>query len=139
MGVRGVRGATTVSENLPGPILSATRELLLAILEANPSMQSADLASAFFSLSPDLNAAYPAAAARELGWHQVPLMCFQEIPVPGGLEACIRLLLHWNTDLSQAEIQHVYLHRAEGLRPDLRRNELDRENHHRNSQTRRKK
>ncbi len=119
MSVRGVRGATVVDQNEPAAILAATRQLIEAVLAANPSLNTADLASAWFTTTHDLDAAYPAAAARQLGWTQVPLMCSQEIPVPGALPMCIRVLLHWNTPLSQAEIHHVYLGRAAALRPDL--------------------
>ena len=116
--VRGIRGATVVSQDAPDEILSATRELLEAILQANPTLRPSDLASAWFTLTDDLCSVYPARAARELGWVNVPLMCAQEIPVPGSLARCIRVLLHWNTDLSQEEIHHVYLREAAGLRPE---------------------
>jgi chorismate mutase len=119
MTVRGVRGATTADFDEPAAILAATRQLLEAILATNPGLRPADLASAWFTVTSDLTTAYPAAAARQLGWTLVPLMCSQEIPVPGFLSRCIRVLLHWNTDLSQEEIQHVYLGQAEALRPDL--------------------
>lgn len=119
MPLRGVRGATVVSADQSNEILNATRELLAAILEANPSMEPADLASGLFTLTEDLCAAYPAQAARQMGWDEVPLMCAREIPVPGSLPRCIRVLLHWNTDLPQAEIHHVYLGEAASLRPDL--------------------
>lgn len=120
MNVRGVRGATVAEDDTAEAILSATRQLLLAILEANPPMQPADLASALFTVTGDLAAAYPAKAARQLGWELVPLMCAQEIPVVGGLPRCIRVLLHWNTDLPQSAIQQVYLGAAASLRPDLK-------------------
>ncbi len=119
MCVRGVRGATVAAEDTPEAVLSATGELLEAVLKANPDMRVEDLASAWFTVTGDLRSAYPAQAARELGWGQVPLMCAQEIPVPGSLERCIRVLLHWNTDLPQASVHHVYLDQAAGLRPDL--------------------
>lgn len=119
MPVRGVRGATVAQEDEPGAILAATRELLTGILQANPALQPADLASVLFTVTDDLHSAYPARAARELGWVDVPLICSCEISVPGGLERCIRVLLHWNTDLSQAEIRHVYQSKAASLRPDL--------------------
>lgn len=118
MSGRGVRGATTCAENSAEAILAATRELLEALLAANPGLRPEDLASAIFTVTDDLNAAYPAQAARQLGWGQAPMLCAQEIPVPGGLPRCIRVLLHWNTGLSQAEIRHVYLHEAAELRPD---------------------
>jgi chorismate mutase len=115
----GVRGATVAKIDQPEAILSATRELLCAILEANPTLQPGNLASAFFTVSEDLRSAYPAQAARQLGWDHVPMLCAQEIPVPGGLPRCIRVLLHWNTHLPQESICHVYLGAAASLRPDL--------------------
>jgi chorismate mutase len=121
MPVRGIRGATTVCEDRPDAIRLATRELLLAICAANPTLRLADIASAFFTLTEDLRAVYPALAARELGWEDVPLMCAQEIPVPGSLPCCIRVMILWNTDLAQNEVHHIYLHEAVKLRPDLAR------------------
>ena len=119
MSIRGVRGATVASRDEPEAILSATRELLDAFLQANPSMQVEELASALFTVTGDLTAVHPAKAARQLGWEQVPLMCALEIPVPESLPRCIRVLLHWNTDLPQSAIRHVYLGAAASLRPDL--------------------
>jgi len=119
MPVRGIRGATAVDRDDPDEILSATRALLEEILEANPTLQTADLASAWFTVTPDLCTAHPARAARDLGWTLVPLMCAQEIPVSGALPRCIRVLLHWNTGLPQEAVKHVYLGRAASLRPDL--------------------
>ena len=119
MPVRGVRGAITVQSDQPEDIYKATRELLQALLVANPTLHSDDLASALFTVTEDLNSAYPARAARQLGWEQVPLMCAREIPVPEGLPRCIRVLLHWNTDLPQSSVRHVYLGEAAVLRPDL--------------------
>ncbi len=119
MTVRGVRGATVAAEDQADAILSATRELIEALLQANPEMKSQDIASVVFTVTQDLSAAYPAAAARQAGWGDVPLICAREIPVPGGLPRCIRLLIHWNTAIPQAEIRHIYLKEAVGLRPDL--------------------
>ena len=119
MPVRGVRGAIVVDQDEPEAILLATRQLLQTILDANPGMQTADLASASFTVTDDLNSVYPARAARQMGWNQVPLMCAREIPVPGSLPHCIRVLLHWNTDLPQFAVCHVYLGAAASLRPDL--------------------
>lgn len=126
MSVRGVRGATTIDdpitiEDEAKAIAEATRELLLAILEANPTLRPEDIASAFFTATHDISAAYPAATARGLGWEEVPLMCAQEIPVPGSLKRCIRVMILWNTDLTQKEVHHVYLREAVQLRPDLAR------------------
>jgi chorismate mutase len=119
MSIRGIRGATVARENEPEAILSATRELLSAIIEANPGLLPADVASAFFTVTDDLTAVHPALGARQLGWTEVPLMCAREIPVPGSLARCIRVLVHWNTDVPQSEIRHVYLGEAAILRPDL--------------------
>ena len=119
MPVRGVRGAIDVSDDRSELILAATKELLSAILAANPTLHSEDLASGIFTTTEDLSAAYPAQAAREMGWNAVPMICSREIPVPGGLARCIRVLLQWNTDLPQQAIRHVYLGAAASLRPDL--------------------
>ncbi len=119
MPMRGVRGATVAAENTKPAILEATRELLRAMLAANPSLRAEDVGSAIFTVTDDLDATYPALAARLEGWMEVPLLCGREIPVPGGLERCIRILLHWNTDLPQQAVRHVYLRQAEQLRPDL--------------------
>ena len=122
MPIRGVRGATVALENTRDAIDSATRELLGEILASNPGLELDDLASVFFTMTDDLNAGFPAFTAREMGWTDVPLLCAKEINVPGGLKKCIRVLLHWNTDLPQREICHVYLGEASGLRPDLTNN-----------------
>ena len=119
MPVRGVRGATSVDADEEEAILSATVELLQALLAANPGMQAPDIASAWFTATPDLHAAFPARAARQMGWSVTALMCAQELDVAGGLRRCIRVLLHWNTGLSQADVKHVYLRGAQILRPDL--------------------
>ncbi|MCL4826617.1 MAG: chorismate mutase [Caldilinea sp.] len=114
---RGVRGATTVMRNEREEILKATRELLALMIHLN-DIQPEDVASAIFTTTPDLNAAFPATAARQLGWLDVPLMCSHEIDVPGSLGMCIRVLIHWNTSKLQRDIQHVYLKEAQSLRPD---------------------
>jgi len=119
MSVRGIRGATTIEADAPEAILQATRELLLAILEANPTLRPDEIASSIFTVTTDICSAYPARAAREMGWEDVPLMCATEIPVTGSLPKCIRVLLLWNTELGQKEIHHVYLNEAISLRPDL--------------------
>jgi chorismate mutase len=120
MPVQGIRGAATAESDQPECILAVTRDLLHAILEANPALKTSDLASVIFTVTEDLSSGYPAQAARQLGWTHVPMMCMQEIPVPGGLSRCIRVLLHWNTDLPQESIQHIYLGAASSLRPDLK-------------------
>lgn len=115
---RGVRGATTVQENTRDAILKATRQMLALMIRRN-QMESSDIASAIFTVTRDVNAEFPAMAARQLGWFEVPLLCGYEIEVPGSLPNCIRVLVHWNTDRAQSEIQHVYIHEAVRLRPDL--------------------
>ncbi len=120
MPCRGIRGATTVESNTVASILTATRELLVRIVEAN-DLAVEDIASALFTVTPDLTAAFPAQAARELGWRHAALLDAQEVPVPGSLPRCIRLLIHWNTDKPQAEIRHIYMGGAAMLRPDLSR------------------
>lgn len=119
MTIRGIRGATTVSADDPDLILQGTRELLEAILDENEGMRPEDVASAIFTLTGDLNSAFPAQAARQMGWELVPMMCAREIPVPGSLPYVIRVLVHWNTEVPQSEIKHVYLRDAVTLRPDL--------------------
>ena len=115
---RGIRGATTVMANEREEILSATRELLALLIRRN-EINAADVASAIFTTTPDIDAEFPALAARQLGWLDVPLLCGHEMTVPGSLPLCIRVLIHWNTAKSQAEVEHVYVREAERLRPDL--------------------
>jgi chorismate mutase len=119
MAIRGIRGATTVSADEPDLILEATRELLETILDANAGMTPEDVGSAIFTVTADLAATFPAQAARQMGWSLVPMMCAREIPVPGSLPKAIRVLVHWNTDVPQNKITHVYLRDAVKLRPDL--------------------
>ncbi len=114
---RGVRGATTVTENTKEAILEATRELLYIIIRAN-GMRPEDVASAYFTTTMDLNATYPALAARQLGWYDAALLCGHEMRVPDSLPYCIRVLIHWNTTRSAKDIVHVYLREAASLRPD---------------------
>lgn len=114
---RGVRGAITVAHNDAEEILSATRELLQAIVQAN-QMHPDDIASVYFTTTVDLNATYPALAARQLGWYDVALLCGHEMEVPGSLNLCIRVLIHWNTTKSARDMVHVYLRDAVSLRPD---------------------
>lgn len=115
--VRGIRGATTVEVDEKEPIIAATEELLEEICRQN-DFQPEDVASAFFTLTHDLAATFPAEAARKRGWTGVPMLCATEIPVPGSLPRCIRVLIHVNTLKSQDELRHVYLRRAVALRPD---------------------
>ncbi len=117
--MQGVRGAVHVGENTAEAILTATHDLLSAICAANPTLAPENIASIFFTATADLDTAFPALAARQLGWASVPLLCAQEIPVPGSLSQVVRILIHWNTPLAQARIQHVYLGKTSILRPDL--------------------
>lgn len=119
MTIRGIRGATTVAADEPDLILQATRELLEAILEENTGMQSNEVASAIFTVTDDLVSTFPAQAARQMGWDLVPMLCGREIPVPDSLPRVIRVLVHWNTEIPQSNVRHVYLRDAVKLRPDL--------------------
>jgi chorismate mutase len=116
--MRGIRGATTIEKDEREQVSAAVRELLGAILAANPGLRSADIASAIFTVTDDIASAFPAAAARDMGWEDVPMLCTREIPVPGSLLLCVRVLLHWNTEKCLQEIKHVYLRNAKVLRPD---------------------
>jgi chorismate mutase len=115
---RGVRGAITADDDSAEAIWDATRELLRTLIEAN-AIEEDDVASVIFTTTPDLTAAYPAKAARDLGWTQVALMGCQEMNVPGGLSRCIRVLIHWNTAKPIHELRHIFLRGAVVLRPDL--------------------
>ncbi len=122
MRLRGIRGATTVDANTREAILQATTELLSALIEAN-DVHPDDVASAFFTTTPDLTAEFPAVAAREtFGWQHVALMCGHEMNVPGSLPMCLRILLHVNTDRTPQELRFVYLRGASALRNDLNEN-----------------
>jgi len=117
---RGVRGATTVENDSREEILAATRQLLALMIRLN-GIDPTDVGSAIFTTTVDLKAEFPALAARQLGWLDTPLLCTHELCVPGSLPKCIRVLMHWNTTKSAAEIQHVYIREAVRLRPDLSR------------------
>ena len=117
MAVRGVRGATVAEMNTRESILTETRVLLSEMLSSNV-IDPADIASIFFSLTHDLNAEFPAIAARELGLLDAPLLCMNELDIPGSLEKCIRILIHWNTEIPASDIHHLYLKEAVKLRPD---------------------
>ncbi|PKN82883.1 MAG: chorismate mutase [Chloroflexi bacterium HGW-Chloroflexi-9] len=116
--VRGIRGATTVATNTREAILAATHELLTRIVEAN-EVDPDLVASIIFSTTPDLNAEFPAVAAREQGYTMVALSCVHEMNVPGSLAKCLRILMHVNTDRPVGEIKHIYLRGARALRRDL--------------------
>ena len=115
---RGIRGATTVEQNEREEILAATTELLQLLIRSN-ELRAEDVASAIFTVTDDLDAEFPALAARHLGWTEVALICMREIPVQNSLRKCIRILLHVNTTRTAAEMEHVYIHGAVDLRPTL--------------------
>ena len=115
--VRGLRGATTVKQNKAAEVLEATKELLEKIQKEN-GLHTDDIVSVIFTVTDDLNAEFPAVAARGMGWNTVPLLCSREIPVPGSLPLCIRVLLQVNTSKTQKEMKPVYLRDAIKLRPD---------------------
>ncbi len=117
--VRGIRGATTVEADEPAGILEATRELLEVMLEENGVADFDSIAAIFFTTTHDLNATFPAEAARSLGMTMVPLLCNQEIPVPNRLPRCVRVMMQINTRKAQREMKHIYLREARSLRPDL--------------------
>lgn len=117
--VRAIRGAITVDDNTPQDILNSTNQILKEIVKAN-SLIEEDIISILFSTTKDLDATFPAVAARQLGWADTPLMCTHEIDVPGSLEKCVRVLMHVNTEASKKQISHVYLKGATALRPDLK-------------------
>jgi chorismate mutase len=114
---RGIRGATTAVANTAEDILEATDELMRVVISLN-DLQPEDVASVIFTTTPDLTATFPALAARELGWNEVPLMCAHEMTVPGALTNAVRVLIHVNTTRSAEEIRHVYLKGARQLRPE---------------------
>lgn len=115
---RGVRGATTVESDSRDEILASTRQLLALMIRLN-GIEPQDVGSAIFTTTEDITAEFPALAARQLGWLEVPLLCTHELNVPGSLPKCIRILLNWNTPKTQHEITHVYIKDAVKLRPDL--------------------
>ncbi|MEM6689091.1 MAG: chorismate mutase [Planctomycetota bacterium] len=115
---RGVRGAVTVDVDNREEVLRATRQMLALLIRRN-GIEKSDVASATFTVTSDLKSEFPAVAARQLGWIEVPLLCGYEIQVEGSLERCVRVLIHWNTTKTQTDIHHVYLHGAKRLRPDL--------------------
>jgi chorismate mutase len=114
---RGIRGATTAIANTAEDILEATDELMRTVIALN-ELDPADVASIIFTTTPDLTATFPALAARDIGWTEVPLMCAHEMAVPGSLQKCVRVLIHVNTTKSAAGIRHVYLKGARELRPE---------------------
>lgn len=119
MHLRGIRGATTAEANTEDAILNATQELLHEMAAAN-RVETDEIAAIIFTCSPDLTAAFPAEAARQMHWTAVPLLSATEVAVPGSVARCIRVLMLWNTPGTQSEIVHMYLRGASGLRPDLK-------------------
>lgn len=117
--MRGIRGAISVNKNTQEAISEATQRLLLAVMEEN-KLKAEDIISVTFTLTKDLNAAFPAACARELpGWNYIPMLCAVEVDVPGSLNSCLRVLVHADIKTGQREVKHVYLDKAVRLRPDL--------------------
>lgn len=118
MAVRGIRGAVVAESNTKDAIRRATQTLLQAMVSSN-HIEDSQIISVFFTITTDLNADFPAAAARALGWNDIPLLDAQEIEVPGAMPRVIRVLMHVDCDIPRAEVDHIYLGGAEALRPDL--------------------
>ncbi len=117
--IRGIRGATTIETNNKQEILAATEKLLREMISEN-KIEANDVAQIVFSVTEDIDAAFPAAAARQIdGWSFVPVMSMREIPVPGSLKMCIRVMMTVNTTAKQEEVQHIYHSGSIVLRPDL--------------------
>jgi chorismate mutase len=112
-----IRGATTVEADEASAVRVATAELLQRIVDLN-ELQASDIISVLFTVTPDLRSAFPAHAARDLGWNDVPLLCTMEIPVPGAIERCIRVLIHVEARRPRQRLRHVYLREARRLRPE---------------------
>ncbi|SFF94688.1 chorismate mutase [Desulfotomaculum arcticum] len=118
--MRGIRGAISVEKNTREAMGKATKKLLLAVMDEN-KLKAEDIISVTFTLTKDLNAAFPAACARELpGWNYIPMLCAVEVDVPGSLSSCLRVLVHADIEAGQREVKHVYLDEAVRLRPDLK-------------------
>lgn len=118
MSIRGVRGATSVQEDTPEQIVEATTTLLTEIVQQN-GIDTQDIASVFFTTTRGLVSEFPAKAARLMGWGDVPLLCGNEMAVEKGLDKCIRVMIHWNTNKTQQDIRHIYQNEAVKLRPDI--------------------
>ena len=116
--VRGLRGATTVDADTAEQVTERSQELMRELMARN-GLSEDDIVSALFTTTADVTSIFPATAIREIGFGAVPLLCAAEIPVPGSMPLCIRVLLHVHTERSRAEMHHVYLHGAQGLRDDL--------------------
>jgi len=118
LSVRAVRGAVTVDNNSSEDVMNETIKLLSRMIDDNV-INKDDIISIIFSTTHDINAAFPAAAARKMGWTDIPLMCTNEMDVPGSLPKCIRILMHINSDKTNAQLRHIYMKDARKLRPDL--------------------
>lgn len=116
--MRGVRGAIQVAANNRQAILDSAGELMNAVIGKN-RIVSANVSAVFFTLTPDLNAAFPAEVRKTIGWNSVPFLCEQEVDVPGAMKRVLRVLILFETDLTQEEVSHAYLGAAASLRPDL--------------------
>lgn len=117
--LRGARGAIQIESNTRESILDGALKLVLALVEEN-GISSENVSSVLFTVTPDLNAAFPAEVRTQIGWNLVPFLCGQEIPVPGSLQRLVRILILFETDRSQNQIRHLYLGEAASLRPDLK-------------------
>ena len=129
--LRGIRGAIDLKENTEDCILDATKELLSKMLENN-QVDTDDIASIFFTATDDLDAEFPAYAARQMGLSKVPLLCAREMHVPSGMKSLIRILIHVNTEKTQEQIKHQYLGETAHLRPDLNERGKDDDSRHEN-------
>lgn len=118
MWTKALRGAITVKKNTAAEINAATKELLIALLKKN-KLKPSSICNALFTVTPDLDTAFPATAAREIGWDNIPMMCSTEIPVPGALAHCIRVMVMFNTLNPFRSVKHQYLREAANLRPDI--------------------
>ncbi|HVX21885.1 MAG TPA: chorismate mutase [Acidimicrobiales bacterium] len=118
MAVRALRGATTVEEDTTDQVTDRVQELLREVMDRNGLVED-DVISILFTATADVVSMFPATAARGIGFGAVPLLCAAEIPVPGAMSHCVRVLLHVDTDRPRQDLRHVYLHGAKGLRDDL--------------------
>ena len=116
--VRGLRGATTLDEDTPAHMHERVQALLRRMLERN-DVDKEDLISILFTATDDVHSMFPALAAREIGFGDVPLICARELDIAGATPMCIRVLMHVMTDKARSELHHVYLEGAKGLRDDL--------------------
>jgi len=120
MSTRGFRGATQLKADSAEEMRSAVGELVLEMIRIN-DLPLESIVSILFTATPDIHSSFPATSVRDLGFEQVPLICAQEMDVPGAIRLTVRVLIHANSDLKQSDVQHVYLRGASVLRPDLAR------------------